>query len=59
MTTIDRKKTFQSVELIASGYDWWCPRCEHLNHEIELAETVRCRKCRRIFVVGDAEHAYP
>ena len=59
MTTAGTKKAAQSVNLIASGYDWWCLRCERSNHEIELAETVRCRKCRRTFVVADAEHAYP
>ena len=53
------KKAAQSVALLASGYEWSCPRCEHLNHEIEVVETARCRKCRRAFVVAGAEHAYP
>jgi phage FluMu protein Com len=59
MTTTGTKKISQSVDLIASGYDWWCPHCEHLNQEIELAETVRCRKCQRTFIAANAEHAYP
>ena len=59
MPTVDMKKISQSVDLVASGYDWWCPRCEQLNQEIELSETVRCRKCLCTFVVDDAAHAYP
>ena len=59
MATAGTKKSSQSVDLIASGYEWCCPCCEHFNREIELSETVRCRKCRRLFIVGDATHAYP
>ena len=59
MTTTGTKKVSQSVTLLASGYEWCCPRGEHNNHEIEATETVRCRKCRRTFVVADVAHAYP
>jgi hypothetical protein len=32
-----------TVDLIASGYEWICPHCDKLNHEIEATETVMCR----------------
>ena len=50
----------QRVELIASGYEWTCPnpKCkEHLNHEIEVKEKVKCRKCKRTFTVEEYHHA--
>lgn len=49
-----------SVELIASGYEWTCPnpKCEeHLNHEIEVKATVKCKKCKRTYPVSDYSHA--
>lgn len=30
------------VDMIASGYEWTCPRCEKLNTECEYTETVTC-----------------
>jgi len=57
---IDLSKSGQSVELIASGYEWTCPnpKCEeYLNKEIEVKEKVKCRKCRRTFIVVDYQHA--
>jgi hypothetical protein len=35
----------ESVDLIASGYEWTCPKCDKLNHEIEFkyGEKVKCR----------------
>lgn len=45
------------VELIASGYEWICPKCETLNHEIETSSTVECDECHDIFEVRDVHHA--
>lgn len=48
----------KTVELVASGYEWECPDCKYiLNKEIEVTETVECRKCHRVFEVGDYHHA--
>lgn len=45
------------VDLIASGYEWECPNCETLNHEIEVTEQVICSECLLTFPVNDYEHA--
>ena len=56
----------REVDLIASGYEWICPTCGKLNHEIsvpELAEdginngAVICT-CGQRFRVNTPEHAY-
>lgn len=49
------------VELIASGYEWECPECYTLNHEIEITESVTCTQCRTKYDVSnyfDVPHAY-
>ena len=50
----------QTVELIASGYEWECPECEFLNKEIEITLTVTCEHCQEKFEVDvyGAHHAY-
>ncbi len=46
------------VDLIASGYEWTCPRCEHFNHEIEITYSVQCENCGREWETNDAHHAH-
>lgn len=46
-----------SVELIASGYEWECPECETLNKEIGVTEKVICGKCIAEFEVEEYYHA--
>ena len=46
----------EEVDLIASGYDWDCPNCEHMNHEIETKDVVECEECRHIYQTGEAHH---
>ncbi len=46
------------VDLIASGYEWTCSGCKTFNTVIEVAEVVRCVKCRRKYEVSSVEHAY-
>lgn len=47
------------VDMIASGYEWECPNCGHLNKEIEICNQVDCEKCDRTFLTGGyADHAY-
>ena len=48
----------ESVELIASGYEWTCPHCDHLNNEIEIPEKVIYSKCKREYEVENADHAW-
>jgi transcription elongation factor Elf1 len=48
------------VDMIASGYDWTCPKCNHWNNEIEWKETVVCAnaECGQSFTTNVPEHAY-
>lgn len=48
----------ETVDLIASGYEWTCPKCDALNKEIEITETVKCSECGIEFEIGDVNHAY-
>jgi len=47
-----------SVDLFASGYEWECPECEELNHEIEYKEEVTCCACVKAYEANPPEHAY-
>jgi hypothetical protein len=47
----------EGVELIASGYEWICPKCEHFQYEIEVNTTVTCAECNKTFEVRDYHHA--
>ena len=48
----------QTVELIASGYEWICLDCETLNREVEVYCEVVCEKCEKTFEVADHHHAF-
>lgn len=58
----------ETVDLIASGYEWVCPKCGKLNHEIEVTETVTChddedcdgcgKGCGKTYETESPEHAY-
>lgn len=45
------------VDIIASSYEWTCPTCKKLNHEIEWKSEVTCRNCGGFFGTNDPEHA--
>lgn len=47
----------ETVDIIASGYEWVCPKCEHFNMEIEYTEQVRCFLCERVFETNLPFHA--
>ena len=56
--------TMESVDLIASGYEWICPNCDNLNKEIEIPkyqtpprDEVMCDKCYNMFKINDVQHA--
>ena len=46
-----------SVALIASGYEWICPKCDTLNDEVETKERVTCSSCGASWTVDDYYHA--
>lgn len=52
------QQEYETVELIAAGYEWNCPTCDHLNKEIEILNTVTCRACERQFQVTEYDHAH-
>jgi hypothetical protein len=47
----------EKVDLIASGYEWICPKCDTENREIEVTEFVTCKECLCKFETGDHHHA--
>lgn len=54
------EQVLQSVDLIASGYEWICPdpECETFNREFEARSTVQCESCRAVYQVDEVHHAY-
>lgn len=52
----DKQTEDETVDLIASGYEWICPDCTVCVQEIEATDTVTCPKCKRTFetVLHDA-----
>ena len=50
----------ETVDIIASGYEWICPKCGRFNTEIEITETVICEgiDCRAELETNPPEHAY-
>lgn len=48
----------ESVDLIASGYDWTCPNCGLCQNVIEYGEKVTCRDCEHTYTANSPEHAY-
>lgn len=49
---------FESVNLIAGGYEWTCPICNSLNEEIEATETVNCKGCNTTFKTNPPDHCF-
>ena len=47
-----------SVDVIASGYEWMCPECNHFNTEAGIRDEVECEECHTHFETNGAEHAY-
>jgi len=49
-----------TVPLIASGYDWYCPECGHDNIVIEYKHgaMVHCAKCKSCFETDPPDHAF-
>lgn len=49
---------YEPVDLVASGYDWTCPQCNAMHHEIEIKEHVVCPQCGIVYATGATTHAY-
>ena len=47
----------KAVDLIASGYEWICPKCQFYNWSTGLVTEVECTGCERKFTVRDFHHA--
>ena len=45
------------VDIIASGYEWICPKCETLNRHCEYTEIVECVNCGKQYNTAPPEHA--
>ena len=54
----DKSDIDETVDVIASGYEWICPVCDYFNNEIEITGKVKCRGCKQTFKTNPAEHAY-
>lgn len=50
--------TPQTVELIASGYEWICPKCDNYQKEIEAKGQVTCTECQSTWETGEIHHAH-
>ena len=48
----------KTVDIIASGYEWICPKCSEYNKETGITEVVTCAYCGTEFETNPAEHAY-
>ena len=48
----------QTVAVVASGYEWICPKCEHLNRMAGYRSDVECEKCCEEFAADLPHHAY-
>lgn len=47
-----------TVDIIASGYEWRCPKCNTLNKELEYNTVVECTVCYMEFAANPPDHAY-
>ena len=51
----------EQVDIIVGKYEWFCPKCENFNEEIELPidSLLECQECRETFEMNpDIQHAY-
>jgi hypothetical protein len=48
----------EKINLIASGYEWECPKCKNFQREIEATLTVTCKECKNTFEVDEVYHAW-
>jgi DNA-directed RNA polymerase subunit RPC12/RpoP len=41
------------VSVVASGYEFICPKCQHYNTLIELDEILICESCKEKYLLGE------
>ena len=53
------------VHVVASGYDWECPECEHHQHEVSIPmdwaeglDDLTCQNCGANYTLGDVGHCF-
>lgn len=51
-------ENMERVDIVASGYEWDCPKCEHLNQTIEVTDIVECEECKSLYATNPPEHAH-
>jgi hypothetical protein len=53
------QEQIESVDIIASGYEWICLKCDEFQHIIAYPKTgmVQCEQCGTKFCVDLPEHA--
>lgn len=44
----------ETVEMVASGYEWTCPNCGKLNHTSMATEKVECEDCNYVYPAREA-----
>lgn len=49
-------KQLDDIELVASGYEWYCPKCNEMNNIPEVTEIVTCEKCNQLYATGYYHH---
>jgi hypothetical protein len=47
----------RAVDVIASGYEFICPSCNHYNTLIAWKQDLECEKCHDNFTANLPEHA--
>lgn len=48
----------EQVDIIASGYEWFCPSCDCFHEQAHWTEQVICKKCSETFETALPEHAF-
>lgn len=49
----------EKVDMVASGYEWVCPKCSSINREITVDPEAEyeCPECHEIYAVGEIGNA--
>jgi ferredoxin-thioredoxin reductase catalytic subunit len=48
----------RKIDVIASGYEWVCPKCRCMNYEIAYEKTVTCPCSTEEYDTFEPEHCY-
>lgn len=49
-----------TLDLVASGYEWLCPQCDEIQHEdiVPEADDLTCQNCGANYKKGNISHAH-